>query len=63
MAAVNERISMPVARLRERAIHCRQLSLTAATPGVAEELRAIAAEYDREADELEGDISPSSESG
>jgi hypothetical protein len=50
---VDERISMSVARLRERAAHCRQLSLNATTPGVAQELDAIAAEYDREADQLE----------
>lgn len=39
--------------LREQAAHCREIAHNAFSDGVARELLAIAAEYEREADALE----------
>jgi hypothetical protein len=44
-------------RLRQRAARCRGLARDAVSLGVAEELDAIAADYERDADKIEAQAS------
>lgn len=50
---MEEQPAFDVARLRERAAHCRKLADDALSYGIARELEAIAREYDHGADKLE----------
>lgn len=48
-----------VARLRQRAAHCRDLAQCAVSDGIAAELQSIAEDYDRDALRLEDPRRPS----
>lgn len=50
---MEERSTHGIARLRERAAHCRKLAHAALSNGVARELESIAREYEVDAENLE----------
>jgi len=52
-----ERSTQHVARLRDKAAHCRKMADGALSGGVADELNSIAREYEVDADNIE--LSPS----
>ena len=50
---MDEQPAFDIARLRERAAHCRKMAGGAISLDVAHELESIAREYERGADKLE----------
>lgn len=50
---MDDLLMLVAARLRERAAHCREKARTAASAGIAEELRMIAKAYDDDATHIE----------